>query len=966
MDLRDFKSTTNLPQTDFAMKANLPVREPEQVARWEAAGTYAKLLARATGEPFVLHDGPPYANGHIHQGHMLNKILKDFASKYQSMSGRPCEIIPGWDCHGLPIELAVDKQLGPKKRELSKVAIRQECRRHAERFIAIQRDEFKRLGVFARWDDPYTTMSFGYEARIVRELAKAARLGLVYRGKKPVYWCVTDRTALAEAEVEYEEHASPSIYVAFPLEGDVPALPSLAGRSIDLAIWTTTPWTLPANLAIAVHPTFQYLVYELRGRPTIVASDLLAAFLAAVAPDELSVTKVKLSAPEAGEAPQRVLDATAIAHPERILGYVEGSALEGLRYRHPLFDRLSPVVLGDHVTLEAGTGLVHTAPGHGHDDYQVGLRYGLPPLAPVDAAGRFTAEAGPFAGKQVFEANPEIVAALERAGALLNAPGEQLRHSYPHCWRCKRPVIFRATDQWFIRMEAEGDAPGLRARALEAIDRVEWIPGWGRERIVSMVERRPDWCISRQRAWGVPIPAFYCEGCGKTLLDPDVMDHVALRFEREGADAWFEQPAQELLPPGQRCTGCGGTSFAKEEDILDVWFDSGVSYAAVLDARGLRLPADLYLEGSDQHRGWFQSTLLCALAAGRTEAPYRACLTHGFVVDGQGRKLSKSLGNYVEPEKLLKQQGAEIVRLWAAAEDYRDDIRLSEEIVARLSDGYRKLRNTLRYGLANLYDFDPAHDRVPPGELPRLDRYVRARLHRWLARAHESYANYEFHQIYRSAMDLCTVELSALYFDVLKDRLYCSAPKEPARRAAQTVLHEIVDVLCRMLAPILSFTCEEAYGHLPGEHEESVFLAGLPAVDPSAFDDALERDVSQLLGVRQDAQLELEELRRDKKIGSASAARVELYAEAPELAALLKSHATELAELLLVSRVDLVDSAPAAGRKGLASGAILAVGQAEGGRCARCWAHRPEVQEGGEPLCHRCRRVVAGLTAEAS
>jgi isoleucyl-tRNA synthetase len=940
----DYKATTNLPRTDFAMKANLPVREPTQVAAWEERGTYRKMLASAKSEPYVLHDGPPYANGHIHKGHMLNKVLKDFVGKYRSMVGQPCEIIPGWDCHGLPIELAVDKELGSKKREMDKVAIRQECRRYADKFIDIQREEFKRLGVFMDWDHPYTTMAFSYEARIVRELAKIVRAGGLYRGKKPVYWCINDRTALAEAEVEYEDHDSPSIYVAFPLDGGLERLlPSLGNRKIDLAIWTTTPWTLPANLAIAVHPTFQYLVYELRGRPTVVASDLLVPFLAAVAPDELAEGRRQI----AGAA----LDATAIAHPERILGYLEGRSMEGLKYRHPLFDRVSPVILGDHVTLEAGTGLVHTAPGHGQDDYLVGRKYGLPPLAPVDAAGRFTTDAGPFAGKQVFQANPEVVAALVAAGALLNKPGEILRHSYPHCWRCKKPVIFRATDQWFISM----DSSRLRERALEAVEQVAWIPPWGRDRMDAMLEKRPDWCISRQRAWGVPIPAFYCEGCGESLLDPAVLEGIADRFEKNGADIWFQLPASELLPNGQKCPKCGGGSFTKEEDILDVWFESGISWSAVLEARGLRVPADLYLEGSDQHRGWFQSALLTALAVGRDSAPFKTCLTHGFLVDSQGRKLSKSLGNDIDSDKFLKQNGAEIVRLWIAAEDYRNDISLSNEVIARVSEAYRKLRNTLRYGLSNLYDYDPARDRVPLESLPRLDRYVRARLHRWLEKARASYEAYEFHAVYRSAMELCSVELSALYFDVLKDRLYCSGARDLERRAAQTVLAEIVDVLCRTLAPILSFTCEEAYGHLPG-HAESVFVAGLPRADGGAFDEPLERQMARLLTVRADVQGKLEQLRRDKVIGSSQEACVELWAEDHDLVAALRADHADLAALLIVSEVKLLEQRPA-DVEASPSGAQVRVRSASGNRCARCWTHAPDV--GVEPpLCNRCRKVV--------
>ncbi len=945
----DYKDTTNLPRTAFPMKADLPRREPDRVTAWEAAGTYRRMLEGAKGEPFTLHDGPPYANGHIHQGHMLNKVLKDFVGKSRTMAGRPARVIPGWDCHGLPIELAVDKELGASRKELDKVAVRRACRKHAEKFVALQKDEFRRLGVFMAWDDPYTTMAPAYEARIVRELAAIARAGAVYRGKKPVYWCVNDRTALAEAEVEYEEHDSPSIDVAFPLEARLPGVE----RDASLAIWTTTPWTLPANLAIAVHPEFQYVAYELRGRAVVVARDLLLPFLAAVAPQELAGGRQA--------APGAAFDPAALADPRRLLARFDGRELEGLTYRHPLFPRTGKVVLGEHVTLDAGTGLVHTAPGHGQDDYEIGRRYGLAPFAPVNAAGRFTEEAGPWAGRKVFDANPEIVAALDAAGALLNRPGETLTHSYPHCWRCKKPVIFRATDQWFISME-KGD---LRQRALAAIEGVSWIPPWGHDRIVSMVERRPDWCISRQRAWGVPIPALYCEGCGEPLLDPEILDRVADIFETEGSDAWFTRPAADFLPSGRRCGKCGGERFGKEEDILDVWFDSGVSHAAVLDARGIPLPADLYLEGSDQHRGWFQASLLCHLGAGREDSPFRSCLTHGFVVDEKGQKLSKSLGNYVDPQKLLDQHGAELIRLWAAAANYEQDVPLSEGIMAQLAESYRKIRNTLRFGLGNLYDFQPG-DRVPARELPVLDRYARSLLHRFVLRVREAYENYDFNQVHHEAAYLCSTDLSAFYFDVLKDRLYCSAPGDRERRAAQTVLHEIVDVLCRTLAPILSFTCEEAYGFLPG-HASSVFLAGMPEADGAAMDQGLEDRMKVLLGLRARVKAALEEFRR--KGGSSLDAFVRLAPQGPEAAAIqaFQEEGGRLAELLIVSGVgidspiDRAAIAPVTGPESAAPTlcAPVEVVRAAGKRCARCWNWREEVD--ARELCGRCGRVVDAL-----
>ncbi len=942
----DYRATTQLPRTDFPMKANLAEREPQQLVRWAETGLYDRLLAQAQQGAFVLHDGPPYANGHLHQGHLLNKVIKDLICKVALMQGRRSEFIPGWDCHGLPIEQAVEKDLGSRKREMSKVAIRQACRAHAEKFIGIQREEFQRMGIFGRWEAPYVTMSFDYEAEIIRELSRVVERGLVYRGKKPVFWCCNDRTALAEAEIEYEDDPGPSAYVAFEVD-EVPGrvVPQLAGRKARLAIWTTTPWTLPANLAIAVNPSLTYLAYELNGVATVVAQDLLIPFLAAVAPDELQPqTRVLASGP---------IDTTALRFPERIVSYMSGADLEGLRYRHPFMPRVSQVVLGDHVTLEAGTGLVHTAPGHGEDDYEVGLRYGLDVLAPVDDRGVFTADAGPFAGQQIFEANPKIEELLKELGALLNAPGEVHSHSYPHCWRCKRPVIVRATDQWFISLSKEAQGPNLRTRALEATERVTWIPAWGKERMRGMLAARPDWCISRQRVWGVPIPAFYCQGCGEATLDSKILATVADRFEREGADAWFEHPPEALLPMGYRCPRCSGTAFRKEEDILDVWFDSGTSQAAVLRKR-LTWPADLYVEGSDQHRGWFHSSLLCALAAGEKESPYKGCLTHGFVVDGEGRKLSKSLRNYLEPQKLFRAHGADVLRLWAASENYRDDIRLSDEILARLADTYRKVRNTLRYALANLSDFDPARDRVAPEALLPLDRYVRSRLQRFVDRVLQAYASYEFHQVTRAAIDLCAVELSALYFDVLKDRLYCDEAQGQRRRAAQTVLYEVADVLCRSLAPVLSFTAEEAYGYLPG-HADSVFLAGLPTVDRTAIDEKIETEMGRALALREDALRELERLRREKVIGSSQEARVEVWLAGP-----LPATAVELAELLIVSEVEAMPGSPPPDAvKGELSGASLRVLKARGTRCDRCWNYRRDGREvDGGYLDGRCLTVL--------
>lgn len=924
----EYKKTLNLPRTDFPMKANLPQREPEMLAWWKEERIYEAVLEKNREKaPFRFHDGPPYANNHIHQGHMLNRILKDMVVKSRSMEGRYVEFIPGWDCHGLPIELQVDKKLGKKKREMSRTEIRDACRAYAEEWIDIQREEFRRLGLFGKWDEPYLTMDYAYEAAIVRELAKFAKNGGLYRGKKPVYWCIHDRTALAEAEVEYDDHVSPSIWVGMdavsPIEG-------LSGK-VQLVIWTTTPWTLPANLAISVHPDFDYVAYRLGERTLIVAKDLLVSFLKTAFPDEL----------RDGE----------LADPGRILRTLPGTALEGVRYRHPFLDRESPVILGDHVTLEQGSGLVHTAPGHGQEDYVVGLKYGLDILNPVNDAGVFTEEAGPaLVGQRIFDANPHIIEMLRESGHLLQA-GE-VEHAYPHCWRCSRPVVFRATSQWFISMEANG----LRKSALEEVDRVRWIPKWGRERIHGMLENRPDWCISRQRSWGTPIPVLYCEACDEALLDAEVMEKAAAFIEKEGGNTWFERPAEDFLPEGKRCS-CGNASFRKEEDILDVWFDSGVSFAAVME-REQGLPADLYLEGSDQHRGWFHSSLLCAVGT-RGHAPYRAVLTHGFVVDGEGRKLSKRLGNYVDPQKLIAQYGAEIMRLWVASEDFRGDIRTSPAIFQQLGEAYFRIRNTLRYCLSNLSDFDPAKDAIPEAELPELERWVLGRLGSFVRRVRKAYEDFEFHIAYKAALEFCANEVSAILADIRKDILYCDQADSHRRRSTQTVLHRVATELCRTMAPILSFTAEEAYRHVPGEKEKSVFLAGFP--EGGALEPELEARFEQLFEVRSAVSKQLEAARREKKIGKSLEAKVVLGAEG-ELYELLQAFGDELAAFLIVSQVEL-ERGGTAGVKAEGLDLHVSILPAAGEKCVRCWIFYEDL--GTDPdhpqLCRRCAEAVRAL-----
>jgi isoleucyl-tRNA synthetase len=930
----DLKSTLNLPQTSFPMKANLPEAEPRRLEAWKAQDLYGQLRkARKGAPPFILHDGPPYANGHIHLGTALNKILKDVVVRSRSMMGHDAPYVPGWDCHGLPIELQVDKDLGSRKKDLSPVAIRKQCRAHAEKFVAIQRQEFERLGVMGEWEQPYLTMAPSYQASILRALADFAQNDLVYKAKKSVRWCISCRTALAEAEVEYDEaHVSPSIDVRFPAaEGtsfkDIH--PGLDGRRVSAVAWTTTPWTLPANLAVAFHPEADY------------------GFFPVAESDEVLVLAVELR-----DAARKRWNRLAgdLGAP---LAVVKGARLEHVRFRHPWLPRDSPAVLGDYVTLDTGTGIVHTAPGHGWDDYLTGVKYGLDIYCPVDEAGRFAAEVEHFAGLKVFEANPRVVALLEERGALLGSGKET--HSYPVCWRCKNPIIFRATEQWFVALDR-----GLAAEALEAIEHVRWHPAWGQQRIYNMVSTRPDWCISRQRLWGVPIPAFYCTGCGETLLKPELVRRVADVFEAASADAWYERPAAELLPDGFACPKCQGRSFDKERDILDVWFDSGSSHLAVLATRdGLRWPADVYLEGSDQHRGWFQSSLLIGTAT-RGSAPFRDVITHGFTVDAQGKKISKSLGNDVDTQKLIRTYGAEVLRLWTIMVDYREDMRYSDEMVQRVAEAYRKVRNTCRYLLSNLYDFDPARDAVAEGGLADIDRYALARHRQVVAKVLEGYAAFEFHVVYHQLVQYCSVDLSAFYLDVLKDRLYCEAPRGPRRRAAQTVLHQIADDLCRLMAPVLPFTADEVWACLPGDRDPSVHLSRFPETTPPI--QATADYWPALREVRELVLRSLEEDRAAKRIGTSLEARVVLVAPRTSLAPLKQYEGenpgfpTNLANLFIVSKVELREQEDA-------PGLTVEITRAEGNKCERCWTYSKNVgRQGVHPgVCERCAAVLEGL-----
>ncbi len=922
----DYKETLNLPQTEFPMKGNLPLREPEMLKKWEEAQLYTKLEERGNGRPtYILHDGPPYANGHTHIGHALNKTLKDIVLKVKRMEGFHAPYVPGWDCHGLPIELQVEKNLGSKKHQMTKAEMRKECRAYARKFIDIQREEFKRLGVLGDWDNPYLTMNYEYEGLTAAELAKFAKNGGLYRGKKPVHWCSSCVTALAEAEVEYADHTSHSVFVKFALADDISAvIPALSGKQAFVVIWTTTPWTLPANLAVALHPEFDYVAVETEQGILIVAEGLKDQFLAA---NHLSGS---------------------------VIATFKATALERKNCKHPFYDRNSVILLGEHVTLEAGTGCVHTAPGHGQEDYELGLKEGLEIYNPVDNHGRYLKNLEFFGGLTVQEGNSAVIEKLIEVDALIGQ--STISHSYPHCWRCKKPIIFRATEQWFISMQAND----LRKKSLEEIDRVQWIPKWGRERIYGMIENRPDWCISRQRSWGVPITAFSCKECGEYLVDGGVMDHVAELFKSHSSDIWFEWDPEKLLPAGTVCTKCGKTDFEKEMDILDVWFDSGVSHAAVLEPNpNLSSPADLYLEGSDQHRGWFHSSLLESVGT-RGRAPYKSVLTHGFVLDGQGRKMSKSLGNVVAPEDVIKKLGADILRLWCAAQDYRDDNRISQEILNRVAEAYRRIRNTCRYLLANLHDFDPATETVPFDQLPELDRWALHQLELLKERVRKAYQELEFHIIYQEINAFCAVEMSAFYLDILKDRLYTSKADSKDRWAAQTVMYQILDSLLRLLAPVLSFTADEAWAYLPGQHESSVHLAAFPPFTPEVKDDALVERWERIRKIRAEVLKALEQARVAKTIGLSLDASVTLAATG-ELRSFLEGYRADLPTVFIVSQVELTDTLQGDGHvaEGL-EGLAIKVAAARGDKCERCWHYSEQLgADAAHPtICPTCVEAV--------
>jgi len=942
----DLKSTLNLPKTDFSMKARLPEREPEQLAAWEAMGLYDRILESRAGAPlFVLHDGPPYPTGEIHLGTGLNKILKDMIVKSKTMAGFRSPYIPGWDCHGLPIETQVEKELGGKRSRVEPPEFRRMCREFAARYVEAHKREFKRLGVFGRWDKPYLTMDPHDEASIAGAFLDFFEKGYVYRGLKPVYWCICDHTALAEAEVEYEDHSSPSIWVKFPVVAGEKS--KKLGEGVSALIWTTTPWTLPANRALAFHPDFEYTIGETSAGKLLLAKERLAAITA----------ELKLE-----------------VHATR--GSWRGRELEGLEFQHPFLERQVPGVLADYVTLEQGSGIVHTAPGHGADDFRTGQNYGLETYAPIDGAGRFTEGLAEYKGKTVFEANPIIIELLDKRGMLAGAG--KIAHSYPHCWRCHNPVIFRATEQWFISMDepvgepdpriasVSGDqARTLRTRALFEVQNVKWLPEWGEARMSSMIKERPDWCISRQRFWGVPITVFYCEGCGKALGDFEASRRVISFFEREGSDAWYTHTAEELLPPGTKCA-CGASQWRKESDILDVWFESGSTQRAVLTAaNGLKWPADVYLEGPDQFRGWFQSSLLIGVGT-RGRAPYEQVVTHGWTLDEKGAPMSKSLGNAMYPKEICEKWGADLLRVWVASQDYTADMRMSDAMMTQLAEAYRKIRNTFRFALSNLFDFDPARDSVPDAELWEMDARMLRRTGSLVRQCAAWYENFEFHRAYHAISDFCIVDLSAFYFDVLKDRLYTSAPKNIGRRSAQTAVYRIAGALDRLIAPILVFTAEEVWKTLPrasGE-PESVHMALFPSAEglEHALDAKHAANWEKLLEVRETVLKTLEFARAEKEISSGLEAQVRLRVGGG-LAGLLKKYQKFLPGLFIVSQVvieDLNFSLSSSVRDGVE---MTFAAKADGSKCERCWNYSTHVGESADypTVCERCVAALAEI-----
>ncbi|MGG1600034.1 isoleucine--tRNA ligase [Paenibacillus naphthalenovorans] len=915
----DYGKTLNLLQTDFPMRGNLPQAEPKMQQRWEEMDIYRMVQESRKGKPkFILHDGPPYANGDIHIGHALNKIIKDIIVRFKTMQGYDAPYVPGWDTHGLPIEQAIANSGKVDRKKMSVPEFRDYCKAYALEWVEKQKAQFKRLSIRGDWNNPYITLQPKYEAQQIRVFGGMVNKGYIYKGLKPVYWSPSSESALAEAEIEYKDKTSTSIYVAFEVKDGKGKLPEDA----SIVIWTTTPWTLPANLGISLHPDFDYALVETGGKKYVLAQGLLEAVS-----KEIGWTDVK------------------------VLSTLKGSELEYVLCKHPFYDRTSLVMVGEHVTLDAGTGCVHTAPGHGEDDFVIGQKYNLGVLCPVDDQGHFTSEAPGFEGLFYEKGNKIITEKLQESGHLLHMT--TIQHQYPHDWRTKKPVIFRATEQWFASVD------GFRQAMLDEIKRLKWTPEWGETRLHNMIADRGDWCISRQRAWGVPIPIFYCRSCSEPLVSEATIEHVALIFEREGSNAWFLKDEKQLLPDGTVCPKCGHDHFRKETDIMDVWFDSGSSHSAVLETREeLQWPADLYLEGSDQYRGWFNSSLITSVAV-KGSAPYKGILSHGFTLDGEGRKMSKSLGNTVDPNQVSNKLGADILRLWVSSTDYQSDVRISDNILNQISEGYRKIRNTLRFLLGNLYDFNPATDRVSVDQMNELDRYALVRLHRMAERVIEAYDNYEFHVVYQAVHHFCAVEMSAFYLDILKDRLYASAPKDPQRRAAQTVLYDALTAITKLIAPILPHTADEVWNYIPGIELPSVQIAELPQVDRSLFDGQLEEKWEKFTELRDDVLKSLEEARKAKLIGNSLSAAVHLYPDQETQQFLSGFDRLDL--LFIVSAVHVHEAGAAIPEDAHAyKGMSVSISVAEGEKCERCWIVTPEVghHEAHPSLCKRCAEVL--------
>jgi isoleucyl-tRNA synthetase len=915
----DYGKTLNLLQTDFPMRGNLPQAEPKMQQHWEDINIYAKVQESRKGKPkFILHDGPPYANGDIHIGHALNKILKDIIVRFKTMQGFDAPYVPGWDTHGLPIEQAIANGGKVDRKKMSVNEFRDYCKEYALQWVEKQKGQFKRLSIRGDWDNPYITLQPKYEAQQIRVFGGMVNKGYIYKGLKPVYWSPSSESALAEAEIEYKDKTSASIYVAFQVKDGKGKLPEDAA----IVIWTTTPWTLPANLGISLHPDFDYAVVETGGKKYVLAQGLLEA-----ASKEIGWTDVK------------------------VLSTFKGSELDGVLCQHPFYDRTSLVMVGEHVTLEAGTGCVHTAPGHGEDDFVIGQRYNLGVLCPVDDQGKFTAEAPGFEGIFYDKTNKMITEKLEETGHLLKL--SFINHQYPHDWRTKKPVIFRATEQWFASVDK------FRQAMLDEIKRINWTPEWGEVRLHNMIADRGDWCISRQRAWGVPIPIFYCRSCNEPLVNNETIEHVANIFEEEGSNAWFQREEKDLLPAGTVCSKCGHDHFRKETDIMDVWFDSGSSHVAVLETREeLQWPADLYLEGSDQYRGWYNSSLITGVAV-KGQSPYKGILSHGFTLDGEGRKMSKSLGNTVDPKQVCDKLGADILRLWVSSVDYQSDVRISDNILTQITEVYRKIRNTLRFLLGNLYDFNPAADRVAVSEMNELDRFAMIRLQRMTDRVVRAYDKYEFHVVYQAVHHFCAVEMSAFYLDIIKDRLYANAPGDASRRAAQTVLYDALTAITKLIAPILPHTADEVWQFIAGKQYETVQMAELPAVDESLFNDALESKWEKFTELRDGVLKALEEARKEKLIGNSLSAEVQLYPD-QETFDFLQGF-EQLDQLFSVSAVALHQPGAAVPEGALTfQGLSVKVAVAEGEKCERCWIVTPEVGHDAEhpTLCKRCSSVI--------